>query len=197
VVPSLSAKPAIDPITAQTAQGIGQGIGPRNWPKRTGLCHYESMAKTVIVKLTDDIDGGDAEETIHFSLDGKSYEIDVNARNAAQLRATFTPFIEKGRSSSGGGRLERPAPTARRVRRHCFSQLSEDEKKALQGVGRHGHRSAYQRQPGEQLGGRRKTLVTHRLQAGRIVGYYLDGPRRAGRGSEVGPRRRNRAVSAY
>ena len=38
------------------------------------------MAKTVIVKLTDDIDGGDAEETVYFSLDGKSYEIDVNIR---------------------------------------------------------------------------------------------------------------------
>ena len=29
------------------------------------------MAKTVIVKLTDDIDGGDADETVRFALDGK------------------------------------------------------------------------------------------------------------------------------
>ena len=87
------------------------------------------MAKTVIVKLTDDIDGGDAEETIHFSLDGKSYEIDVNARNAAQLRATFTPFIEKGRSSSGGGRARASRPNSAPGEKTLFSQLSEDEKK--------------------------------------------------------------------
>ena len=37
------------------------------------------MAKTVVVKLTDDIDGGDADESIQFSLDGRSYEIDLNA----------------------------------------------------------------------------------------------------------------------
>ena len=47
------------------------------------------MAKTVIVKLTDDIDGGDADETIRFSLDDRSYEIDVSAGNAARLRDAF------------------------------------------------------------------------------------------------------------
>ena len=46
------------------------------------LCHDGRMAKTVIVKLTDDIDGGDADETVHFALDGRSYEIDVSTANA-------------------------------------------------------------------------------------------------------------------
>ena len=87
------------------------------------------MAKTVIVKLTDDIDGGDADETIHFSLDGKSYEIDVNARNAAQLRAAFTPFIEKGRTSNAGGRARVSRPSSAPGEKTLFSQLSDDEKK--------------------------------------------------------------------
>jgi hypothetical protein len=87
------------------------------------------MAKTVIVKLTDDIEGGDAEETIQFSLDGKSYEIDVNAANAAHIRAAFRPFIEKGRLSSTGGRSRGPRPSAAPGEKTLFSQLSDDEKK--------------------------------------------------------------------
>ncbi|MGP0031288.1 MAG: histone-like nucleoid-structuring protein Lsr2 [Acidimicrobiales bacterium] len=87
------------------------------------------MAKTVIVKLTDDIDGGDAVETIHFSLDGKSYEIDVNSSNAADVRAAFQPFIDKGRlsGSSGRARVARPRPTS--GEKTLFSRLSSDEKK--------------------------------------------------------------------
>ena len=40
------------------------------------------MAQTVIVKLTDDIDGGEADETISFALNGENYEIDLSAKNA-------------------------------------------------------------------------------------------------------------------
>ena len=87
------------------------------------------MAKTVIVKLTDDIDGGDAEETIHFSLDGRSYEIDVNATNAAQLRAAIKPFIDKGRLSGASGRARAARTSASPGQKTLFSQLSDDEKK--------------------------------------------------------------------
>jgi len=87
------------------------------------------MAKTVIVKLTDDIDGGDAEETVHFSLDGKSYEIDVNASNAARVRAAFEPFIAKGRASgSSTGRLRTIRTSANPSEKTLFSQLSSEEK---------------------------------------------------------------------
>ena len=82
------------------------------------------MAKTVIVKLTDDIDGGDADETVLFALDGRSYEIDVNAANAARLREALRPFIEKGRvrgAGTGGrtARTARPAPAEKTM----YSQL--------------------------------------------------------------------------
>jgi hypothetical protein len=86
------------------------------------------MAKTVIVKLTDDIDGGDAEETVQFSLDGKSYEIDVNSSNAAQLRAAFKPFIDKGRLSEGSGRARAARSSAPAGEKTLFSQLSSEEK---------------------------------------------------------------------
>ncbi len=66
------------------------------------------MAKTVIVKLTDDIDGGDADETVHFALDGTSYEIDLSAPNAAQLRGVLKPYTDGGRVVDA--RVERHAP---------------------------------------------------------------------------------------
>ena len=54
------------------------------------------MAKTVIVKLTDDIDGGDADETVQFALDGKSYEVDLSAANAANCESALSPTWKRG-----------------------------------------------------------------------------------------------------
>jgi hypothetical protein len=85
------------------------------------------MAKTVIVKLTDDIDGGDADETVLFALDGRSYEIDVNSANAARLREAFKPFIGKGRPSSGS-RPRAPRVAGSSGEKTLFSQLSSEEK---------------------------------------------------------------------
>jgi Lsr2 len=87
------------------------------------------MAKTVIVKLTDDIDGGDAEETVYFSLDGKSYEIDVNSENAGRVRAAFEPFIAKGRASGSAARTRTARPSnGGSGEKTLFSQLSVEEK---------------------------------------------------------------------
>ncbi len=86
------------------------------------------MAKTVIVKLTDDIDGGDADETVHFSLDGKSYEIDLNSANAARIRDALKPFVGKARSSGGGQRSRAPRSSSSSGEKTLFSQLSNDEK---------------------------------------------------------------------
>jgi len=89
------------------------------------------MAKTVIVKLTDDIDGGDADETIRFSLDDRSYEIDVSASNAARLRDALKLFIDKGRPIDGSGRAARstrPRPRPSAAERTLYSQLEDDEK---------------------------------------------------------------------
>jgi hypothetical protein len=84
------------------------------------------MAKTVIVKLTDDIDGGDAEETVYFALDGKSYEIDVNTSNANAIRDALKPFIAKGRASASRPRIARTFNGG--GEKTLFSQLSSEEK---------------------------------------------------------------------
>jgi hypothetical protein len=86
------------------------------------------MAKTVIVKLTDDIDGGDADETVFFTLDGKSYEIDVNSANAVRVRAAFQPFIDKARPSAGAGRARAVKANGGSNEKTLFSQLSSEEK---------------------------------------------------------------------
>ena len=40
------------------------------------------MAQKVHITIEDDLDGGDATETVSFALDGRSYEIDLNDKNA-------------------------------------------------------------------------------------------------------------------
>ncbi len=62
------------------------------------------MARTVQVHLLDDIDGSPADETVTFSLDGITYEIDLSAAHSEQLRAAVAKYIVAGRrvSRSGG-----------------------------------------------------------------------------------------------
>jgi hypothetical protein len=63
------------------------------------------MAQKVQVLLVDDLDGGEASETVSFAIDGSSYEIDLSEKNAEQLRDTFAKYVgaarKAGRSSAG------------------------------------------------------------------------------------------------
>ena len=59
------------------------------------------MAQKVQVVLVDDIDGGTADETVTFSLDGVSYEIDLTHDNAAHLRDVLAPYVGHGRRIGG------------------------------------------------------------------------------------------------
>ncbi|WP_144794818.1 Lsr2 family protein [Kocuria palustris] len=65
------------------------------------------MAQTVKIILEDDLDGGPADETVRFGLDGAQYEIDLSTDNADKLRAAIRPFVGKARraqSKQAGGR---------------------------------------------------------------------------------------------
>jgi hypothetical protein len=71
------------------------------------------VAQQTIVKLVDDIDGtvlADGKgETVLFSLDGVSYEIDLSGKNANRLRSDLSAYIaaarrvSRGRSARGRG----------------------------------------------------------------------------------------------
>jgi len=74
------------------------------------------VAKETITRLIDDLDGGDAAETVLFGLDGHSCEIDLSAKNAAKLRNAMAAFVENGSRTSGRvtglGRAARGRSTA-------------------------------------------------------------------------------------
>ena len=61
------------------------------------------MAQKVHIVLEDDLDGGDATQTVSFGLDGTSYEIDLNDKNAAALRDALAT-LRRPRPRRSGGR---------------------------------------------------------------------------------------------
>ncbi|MHC0431873.1 histone-like nucleoid-structuring protein Lsr2 [Streptomyces sp. O3] len=63
------------------------------------------MAQKVQVLLVDDLDGGEADETVTFALDGKQYEIDLSTANAEKLRGALESYVKGGRRT--GGRVGR------------------------------------------------------------------------------------------
>ncbi|MDM8083492.1 Lsr2 family protein [Cellulomonas cellasea] len=70
------------------------------------------MAQKVQVLLVDDIDGGNADETVTFSLDGVSYEIDLTSAHAAELRDAMATWV--GHARKVGGRSAGRTSRARR-----------------------------------------------------------------------------------
>ncbi len=66
------------------------------------------MAQRVNVVLVDDLDGGDAAETVSFALDGVDYEIDLSEKHAGELRNALSLYIGHGRRT-GGRRRKSPA----------------------------------------------------------------------------------------
>jgi hypothetical protein len=68
------------------------------------------MAQKIAVALEDDLDGGPADETVRFGLDGTEYEIDLSTKNANAFRRQLAPFIEHARKA-GRGQRRRPGRT--------------------------------------------------------------------------------------
>ncbi|MFR9806431.1 histone-like nucleoid-structuring protein Lsr2 [Pseudonocardia sp. RS010] len=60
------------------------------------------------VTLVDDLDGGQADETVVFQLDGRSYEIDLSAANGTRLRDSLAPYIAAARGAPSGRRAITP-----------------------------------------------------------------------------------------
>ncbi|RRO17262.1 Lsr2 family protein [Saccharopolyspora rhizosphaerae] len=65
------------------------------------------MAQKVTVTLVDDLDGGQADETVEFGLDGVSYQIDLSSDNAEDLREALANYVSNARRA--GGR-KKPGP---------------------------------------------------------------------------------------
>ncbi|HWC83743.1 MAG TPA: Lsr2 family protein [Pseudonocardiaceae bacterium] len=65
------------------------------------------MARKVLVRLVDDLDGKPSEDvsTVTFALDRVEYQIDLSEANASQLREKLAGYVASARRT--GGRLKR------------------------------------------------------------------------------------------
>ncbi len=70
------------------------------------------MAQKVHIVLEDDLDGSDATQTVSFGLDGTSYEIDLNDKNAASLRDAMANYVGHARKVSGSRRGRRSSASS-------------------------------------------------------------------------------------
>lgn len=53
------------------------------------------MAKQTTVTITDDLDGSANAKEVSFSLNGRSWVIDLSAKNRAALEKALKPYIAK------------------------------------------------------------------------------------------------------
>ena len=86
------------------------------------------MAKQVITLLTDDLDGGEADRTVEFGLDGVNYTIDLSEKNAGKLRKALDPYLTVATrvGRSGGG-----LATSRRGAVATTGRASRDQNQAI------------------------------------------------------------------
>ena len=65
------------------------------------------MAQKIQTLFIDDIDGGAAEGTVRFGLDGTEFEIDLNARHSSELRQALETYIQHARKVGSAARRGR------------------------------------------------------------------------------------------
>jgi len=70
------------------------------------------MAQKIQTLFIDDIDGGAADGTVRFGLDGTDYEIDLSGKHSDELRKALGKYIERSRKVGGTTRASRGRRTA-------------------------------------------------------------------------------------
>jgi hypothetical protein len=78
-------------------------------------------AKQTTVTVTDDLDGSANAKEVTFSLNGKSWTIDVSARNRAALEKARKPYIAKAAKQ---GRRRSVTPSRRTTGRAPGTDLA-------------------------------------------------------------------------
>jgi hypothetical protein len=91
------------------------------------------MASVTQVRLVDDLDGGEADESVAFSLNGKNFEIDLSAKRAAELRDILAPYVGAARRAGGGTMVRRQRGAA------ASSARREDTSAIREWAAAHGH----------------------------------------------------------
>src|ERR1044071_2548741 len=87
----------------------------RQFDKVKGGRRRSSMAKTVNVLVTDDIDGSAGAGPVAFGYQNASYEIDLTPQNKARFEEALAPFIQAARRAPGGSARRATRTTAHRL----------------------------------------------------------------------------------
>ncbi|RSM40404.1 Lsr2 family protein [Amycolatopsis balhimycina DSM 5908] len=133
------------------------------------------MAKRVSIEIFDDTDGSPAEQTVPFGLDGVSYEIDLSAPNAEELREALTPYVSAARRT-GGRRIKVAVGQA-------TTDTTTETEAATEYTATHDIRN-WARQNGHEVANR-----------GRIPASIVDAYHASRKTENSGPSRKNRAQS--
>ena len=86
------------------------------------------MAQQIQTLFIDDIDGGPAEGTVRFGLDGADYEIDLSAAHSEELHKVLAGYLAHARKAAGSarrgprGRRRADVPDTRKVREWAKGQ---------------------------------------------------------------------------
>lgn len=66
------------------------------------------MAQKIQVLMQDDIDSTPADETVQFTIDGITYEIDLSSKNAKKFRSDLSVYTEHARKVRAPKARQRP-----------------------------------------------------------------------------------------
>jgi hypothetical protein len=83
------------------------------------------MAQKVNIILVDDLDGSEATESVSFGLDGASYEIDLNEKNAAALREALSGYVGHARKVAAAKGRGRRAPSSAATDGHTAREIRD------------------------------------------------------------------------
>jgi Lsr2 len=53
----------------------------------------------MVVGMMDETDGSQADEIVHFGLDGAEFELNLSKAHAEELRRVLVPYIKAGRKT--------------------------------------------------------------------------------------------------
>jgi hypothetical protein len=95
-----------------------------------------TMAQKITVVLEDDLDGGPANETVRFGIDGTEYEIDLGTANATAFRAQLAPYIAHARKAGREARRRPSRTAASRERSSDIRAWAKDQGIVLSARGR-------------------------------------------------------------
>jgi Lsr2 len=85
------------------------------------------VAQKIQTLFVDDIDGGKAEGTVRFGLDGIGYEIDLSVAHSEELHKALAPYIAHGRKTGGTRRAARGRRDGSVIDTHKVREWARDQ----------------------------------------------------------------------